>query len=147
MNGDASDDLIISYNATHSEPNNGDGGIIDLWESNQPAYGKNGTYNCFMYNDRTIEIIKQHDTSKPLFLYNAWQEAHTPNEVPGAFLGPEPSAGGIEWPLRRTYEGMIHAMDSAIGNVTAALKDKGMWDNSRTYIHLCDRTAAFDPRV
>jgi len=42
--------------------------------------------------------------------------------VPDEFLGPDPSAGGIDWPLRRTFEGMVHAADSAIGNVTAAFK-------------------------
>jgi hypothetical protein len=83
-----------------------------------------------MYNDRTLHIINTHDTSKPLFLYNAWQEAHTPNEVPDKFLGPDPEAGGIDWPLRRTYEGMLHALDSALGNVTAALKAKQMWDKT-----------------
>ena len=34
-----------------------------------------------MYNNRTLDIIRAHNASKPLFLYNAWQEAHTPNEV------------------------------------------------------------------
>lgn len=83
-----------------------------------------------MYNDRTLDIIRAHNASKPLFLYNAWQEAHTPNEVPHRFLGPDPSKGGIDWPLRRTYEGMLHALDSALGNVTAALKAKGMWEKT-----------------
>ena len=41
----------------------------------------NGTYNAFQYNKRATDIIKAHDASTPLFLYNAWQEAHTPNEV------------------------------------------------------------------
>eukprot|EP01052_Picozoa_sp_SAG31_P080310 SAG31_NODE_40093_length_283_cov_0.842391_1_plen_62_part_01 len=49
------------------------------------------------------------------------QEAHTPNEVPDEFMSPNPS---LDWPLRRTYEGMVHCLDSAIGNVTAALVSK-----------------------
>ena len=123
--GDARDDLK-NYSSVDAEGEN----IVDIWDTSAPAYGKNGTYNCLMYNDRTLEIINKHDVSKPLFLYNAWQEAHTPNEVPDFFLGPDPSKGGINWPLRRTYEGMLHALDSALGNVTAALKAKGMWEKT-----------------
>jgi arylsulfatase B len=44
--------------------------------------------------------------------------------VPDSFLSSNPS---LDWPLRKTYEGMVHCLDSAIGNVTAALSAKGMW--------------------
>jgi len=47
--------------------------------------------------------------------------------VPNEFLS---DVGAIDWPLRRTFEGMMHCVDSAIGNVTAALSAKGMWEKS-----------------
>ena len=40
-----------------------------------------------------------------------------PNEVPEEF-----TTSAIDFPLRRTYEGMAHCMDSGIGNITAALR-------------------------
>ena len=149
-----------------------------MWDTHQPAFGMNGTYNAFSYNKRATDIIHAHDPSTPLFMchflfsgivnkhnqghvsatsgndwdfpyilwndfwflnkpgpavlcvcmqrcrYLAWQEAHTPNEVPEEFLSP---AGAIDWPLRRTFEGMVHCVDSAIGNVTAALSSRAMW--------------------
>ena len=90
----------------------------------------NGTYNAFVYNARATKIIHDHDPATPLFMYNAWQEAHTPNEVPDEFLSSNDTTGAIEWPLRRTFEGMMHCVDSAIGNVTAALSSKGMWEKT-----------------
>lgn len=102
---------------------------VDLWENEAPAYGKNGTYNAFHFTEHAVNIIQQHDPSTPLFLYQAWQEAHTPNEVPDEFLGPKLKDDKSDG-LRRTYEGMVHCLDSGIGNVTAALKARGMWNRT-----------------
>ena len=35
--------------------------------------------------------------------------------------------GEIDFPLRRTYEAMVHCMDSGVGNISAALRARGMW--------------------
>ena len=43
------------------------------------------------YTARSVAIVMAHDPATPLFLYHAWQEAHTPNEVPDEFLAPEAS--------------------------------------------------------
>ncbi len=103
-----------------------------------------------------MNIIQQHDPSVPLFLYHAWQEvacrlfwvlfehlflpihvshamankqAHTPNEVPDEFLGPK-LPDDNDQALRQTYEGMVHCLDSGIGNITTALRAKGMWNRT-----------------
>ena len=101
--------------------------LVDLLESGVPALGRNGTYGAFQYTQRSVRIIEAHNTSEPLFLYHAWQEAHTPNEVPPEFLAPK---GRIDFPLRRTYEAMVHTMDSGIGNITAALRQRQMWSTT-----------------
>eukprot|EP00666_Eupelagonemidae_sp_cell4sb_P007475 gene7475-23207_t len=100
-------------------------GYKDLWDTDGPAYNKTGIYNAFAFTARAVSIIQQHDTTGPLFLYQAWQEAHTPNQVP-----PEFTVDSIDFPLRQTYNGMVYCLDSGIGNVTAALRARGMWDNA-----------------
>lgn len=62
------------------------GSNVDLWDTNQPAYGQNGTYGAFIYARRSLDIINSHNPQQPLFLYHAWQEAHTPNEAPPQYL-------------------------------------------------------------
>ena len=93
------------------------------------AYGKNGSYNAFHFAQHALDVIAAHDPSTPLFLYQAWQEAHTPNEVPPEFLGPVLPDDTSD-ALRRTYEGMVHCLDSGLGNITSALKAKGMWNQT-----------------
>lgn len=91
----------------------------------RPRYGLNGTYNAFMYTKHAEAIIAGSDPSKPLFVYIAWQETHVPNEVPLEYENP-----AIDFALRRTYEGMAHCMDQGIGNITAALRSKGIFDKT-----------------
>lgn len=34
------------------------GAYVDLWDTDAPAYGQNGTYGGFMYARRAVEVIK-----------------------------------------------------------------------------------------
>lgn len=109
----------------------GRGGVkaVDLWDTDSPAYGRNGTYNAFGFSRRAVDIIEAHDPDEPLFMYLAWQNAHTPNQVPGEFLGPILTNDRGDQ-LRRTYEAMVHCLDSGVRNVTNALRRKGMWNRT-----------------
>jgi len=33
--------------------------VVDFWDTEAPAYGKNGTYNCFLYAERTVDIVQK----------------------------------------------------------------------------------------
>ena len=52
---------------------------------------------------------------------------HGPLQVPQQY---EDMYGEVEDPDRRTYLGMVTAMDDVVGNVTESLKRAGMYDNS-----------------
>lgn len=58
-----------------------------------------------------------------------------PNEVPAEFTD-----GSIDFELRRTYEGMVHCLDSGIGNVTKALQSKGMFEKTLIIFSCKQRT-------
>ena len=76
-----------------------------------------------------MRIVGEHDPSKqPLFLYLAYQGVHAPALVPAHYADAYNKT--ISDRKRRTFAGMLSAVDEGIGNVTAALKAKGMLDNT-----------------
>ncbi|XP_046368967.2 arylsulfatase B-like [Haliotis rufescens] len=94
---------------------------------NKTAYrDANGTYSANVFANRAVEIIENHDNSKPLYLYLPFQSVHTPLQVPPKY---ENMYKNIENQNRRVYCGMVSALDEAVGNITKALEDKGLMDN------------------
>jgi arylsulfatase B len=121
-------------------PGRGPGGggtklFADLWLDEGPANKLNGTdYSMFLYRDRALSIIAAHDAAAaPLFLFLAFANNHAPLQCPARYTatypdpGPGASAGQRQW---RTYQGMITAVDEVVGNVTDALRHKGMYDGA-----------------
>lgn len=101
-------------------------GLIDLWRDDRPAYGENGTYNAMQFANEAVKVIESNDGS-PMFMYLALAQMHFPFEAPEEFLRDVPpgfDAGG------RTLQAMLLATDRVLANVTAALKRKGMFDNT-----------------
>lgn len=77
-----------------------------------------------MFNAEMIRIIQQHDKMKPLFLMASYQNAHTPVTCPKSYEAKFPNS------TRPQYAGDVYAMDEGIGNLTDALKEAGLYDNS-----------------
>ena len=48
-------------------------------------------------------------------------------QAPQQYIDQQPEGMNSE---RRTFAGMVGALDEAVGNVTSALKAKGLWNNT-----------------
>eukprot|EP00966_Prymnesium_polylepis_P257204 5941537-Prymnesium_polylepis.1 len=83
-----------------------------------------------MYADAASRIVRQHPSTRPLYLYLAFQSVHGPLQVPERYERLHTTAHP-EWDRgRRIYAGMVTAMDSAIGRVLQALRGAKLWDSS-----------------
>lgn len=101
------------------------GGITD-WQRNGTFLHENGYYTDLI-GDEAVKIIEQTHDGKPLFLYIASLAPHSPYQAPPKYLD---QYGSIQNEHRRTYAGMITALDGLVAKVTAALEKKGMLENT-----------------
>lgn len=69
-----------------------------------------------------VRRIQERDKSRPLFLYVPFNAVHAPLQVPPRYKAPYAS---LREP-RRTYAGMLAAMDEAVGQISSALDAQGM---------------------
>ena len=84
------------------------GNSIDLWCTDKPCWGRNGTtfhmgrngqvvadvehYGDHMFGKEACRIIKEHDPTIPLFFYIAFQNNHEPLEAPDAYIERYPAS-------------------------------------------------------
>ena len=104
--------------------------IVDLWDSDKPATGINGTgpdkYEEALFAERVMKVVNEHDASTPLFLYYPAHLVHSPLEVPDRYVR---KFNFIDDDVRQKYHAMVKYLDDIVGNLTTALKKRGMWDN------------------
>ena len=92
-----------------------------------------GRYNTRLFTDKAVEIIHNHDTGKPLFLYLAYTAPHLPHQASPedvlkyASYIPDTVQDVKE---RRRYSAMISVLDEGVGKVEEALSETGIMDNT-----------------
>ena len=86
-----------------------------------------GTYTATRFADAAVDYITHHPPASPLFLYLALHNTHAPLEAEPQDLA---LYQNISWKKQQTYYAMTSAVDRTVGRVVAALKAKGMWENS-----------------
>lgn len=102
-------------------------GYLDFHDGYNVVRDENGSYSADLYAERAERIIADHNASQPLFLYLPYQNVHEPLEVPPEYEALYPN---VENKDRRTYSGMVTALDAAIGRVLEALQKKGLYDDT-----------------
>jgi arylsulfatase A-like enzyme len=100
------------------------GNTLDWHRNDEPCEDKG--YSTHLIAQEACERIRKRDPKKPLFLYLPFNAVHTPLQVPESYTAPYTSLKGN----RKTYAGMLAAMDEAIGQVVAALEEQKMRDNT-----------------
>jgi arylsulfatase A-like enzyme len=84
-------------------------------------------YSTTLLGNDAVKLINAHDPAMPLYLYLAFNAAHTPYQATQEYLD---RYKNIADPSRRAYAGSITAIDDQIGRVLAALDEKKMRDNT-----------------
>jgi arylsulfatase A-like enzyme len=83
-------------------------------------------YSTFLVAREAARLIREQPKDKPLFLYVAFNAVHAPHQVPESYKAPYTHLAEP----RRTYAGMVGAMDEAVGQILAALDEKGLRQNT-----------------
>src|SRR5215468_8384315 len=105
-------------------------GVLDWFRNNEPV--RETGYTTTLIGRDAARLIEEHDTSTPLYLYLAFNAVHTPYQAPKEYVDRFPN---IADPTRRTYAGMVAAMDEQVGRVVAALDTRKMRDNTLIVFH------------
>lgn len=108
-----------------------------------PSHGsETGVYSTNLFGSKAVDVITGHDASSgPLFAYFAFEAVHgaascDPNcyapygdllQAPQEYIDRNPQIVNAN---RSVFGGMVSALDEAVGNITAALKAAGLWDNT-----------------
>ncbi len=103
------------------------GCAVDFWKNND-VDPRNGSYDAYSYRDDLTDVITNHDTSKPFFLYLPLHNVHAPFEAPEEWLSLYPENSTCS--QRRRYQAMVSVADNVTGHMVELLKKKDMWDNS-----------------
>jgi arylsulfatase A-like enzyme/dienelactone hydrolase len=99
-------------------------GKPDWYRDDQPLQEEG--YTTHLIAKEACRLIRAQPTDKPLFLYVPFNGVHAPYEVPPQYKQAFPNLSGN----RQTMAAMLAAVDEAIGQITAALEEKGLRKNT-----------------
>ncbi|OQV17861.1 Arylsulfatase I [Hypsibius exemplaris] len=105
---------------------------FDLWDNLEPGWKYIGQYATELFTEKAVDRILSHNPEDPFFLYLPqiaphWASFAEPIQAPQKYVDRFPH---ITHEGRRKYAGSIAALDDSVGQVIAALKSKGMYENS-----------------
>ncbi len=137
----------------------GYGGYMFDIEGNKVSWGDD-VYRADFLTDITTDYIKDYDNEKPFFLFLSYLEPHHQNDRK-TYEGPngskekwknfkvpkdlEPFPNGDWMEEYPDYLGCCNSLDSNVGRIRQAIKDKGIDDNT-IIIYLSDHGSHFKTR-
>jgi arylsulfatase A-like enzyme len=83
-------------------------------------------YSTHLIGGEAAKLIRDQPKDKPLFLYIPFNAVHSPHQVPEKYKEPYKNLAEP----RRTYAGMVAAMDEAVGQIVAAIDETGRRKNT-----------------
>src|SRR5437762_791647 len=91
------------------------------WHRDDKACRDEG-YSTALVAKEAVRIIRENGGKRPLFLYVPFNAVHAPHQVPDEYKAPY---AHLKEP-RRTYAGMVAALDEAVGTIVAAVEEAGL---------------------
>ncbi|CAL1300040.1 unnamed protein product [Larinioides sclopetarius] len=121
---------------------------LDFHNGTEILRDQQGKYATHLFTETAEQIIRHHDTSKPLFLYLSHVAAHTGNLFKSQQAPPEVISKFkyIKDINRRIHAAIISVMDDSIGSVFKALHQKDMLRNS-IVLFVSDNGAEVNPKL
>lgn len=83
-------------------------------------------YSTELIGREAVRMIKERVPQQPLFLYVPFNGVHSPYQVPERYSAMYPQFQG----KRKTYAGMVTALDEAVGAIVAALQETKLLENT-----------------
>ncbi|XP_026322449.1 arylsulfatase J-like [Hyposmocoma kahamanoa] len=119
---------------------------LDLFRNTSAAWDVEG-YITDIYTKEAVNVVKNHDKSKPLFLMVSHNAPHAGNN--GALLQAPPatvrSMRHVESQERRIFSAMVKKLDDSVGDIIESLSDKQMLNNT-IILFLSDNGGAYQKK-
>ena len=96
------------------------------WHRNESTLREEG-YSTVLIANEAINLIKNKDESRPLFLYVAFNAPHTPIEAP---LQNIEKFSYVEDENDRVYAANVNALDNEIGRIIKAIEAEGLLEET-----------------
>lgn len=92
-----------------------------------------GDYSTFLFGERARQIIGDHTTDAPLFLYVPFNAVHNTVSVPDGWMDTATAKeviGGVTDNVRKKFAGALYFADAEVGKIVDTLKANDMYANS-----------------
>eukprot|EP01059_Diplonema_ambulator_P032664 TRINITY_DN6511_c0_g1_i1.p1 TRINITY_DN6511_c0_g1~~TRINITY_DN6511_c0_g1_i1.p1 ORF type:complete len:490 (+),score=73.82 TRINITY_DN6511_c0_g1_i1:38-1507(+) len=104
-------------------------GAYDFANGTETAFEYAGRHSAYTFTEQAVSVMREYgrDPEKPFFLYLAYQNVHWPLEPPQEYLD---MYQDVPNPERRGVCALARLLDDAVGNVTTAVDQLGLTNNT-----------------